>query len=612
MATVFTHAALPLIAAQAIDLPPERRRRFVVTGAVCATLADLDWLGVLVNVPVRESWGHRGMVHSLAAAVLLTLLVQLVFPVLPRRALKGWLWVLACCASHPLLDAFTHGEIGVALVAPFSDQRVLFPFQPIAVVPLGVNEIFGRFGVVVLFNEALTVLVPAAIVVMVLHAQGRRAAMRIAVSVGAWVIICAVVSSLPGFFAPLPRRLEGHLGATDEQRVGWIPTDPAVGLVTRFDELQRLQLFDRELAPPRPLWSSSFFPWWYGGEAGRWQDGTPRLIERTLFGVTPLEPHALEALLSAAKANDTAAQGALWNLSPTEKFDLAMGHLKLPATKDALARTHNGWPRYWYGLCNGVSGAALNEAEPYRVVEAVSPAGDRIRFHPQDIKALLAASWYQATEVTGPRNTCQHVGLDSGGMCSLSAATVVVATANALGLAHRGFIVDVVPALQNQFYAVAQARISVRRAPYPYDGTPSTPELEGKIDRLADVDVTFTLSSTTLGYGPGNRAVAGDATRFEKVGLVPVRITWPATLGLSKAGEIVAGRWTGNLADGPDTIFFGAGGPQLAEPPESAQAIKFNPGLDWPTVQALARASVDDGQNVPTVEISAVGKPPAP
>ena len=56
--------------------------------------------------------------------------------------------------SHPILDAFTDGGLGVALWWPMSDERVFFSPQWIPVSPLGSGILSAR-GAYVIGFEAL-------------------------------------------------------------------------------------------------------------------------------------------------------------------------------------------------------------------------------------------------------------------------------------------------------------------------------------------------------------------------------------------------------------------------------------------------------------------------
>jgi inner membrane protein len=579
MATLVTHAALPLIVSRAVGLEPQEARRVTIAAVLVSCLPDLDTLAFLFGIQARDPWGHRGAMHSLAFGLLLGVTAMLFLPRRPRV----WAFVLGAALSHGLLDFFTHGELGVALFAPFTAARFLFPWGPIAVAPLGVDEMLGRWGALVLLNELLVVWVPAWLIVT-------RPVPRVVL--GLWLIAIAVLGfTLPGFLQPLPRPLEAYLAEDPDFRpLRWLPSSDG-GVLTRFQDLQGLGLFDRELSPAQTPWSSSFFPSWYGGEAGRWQDSRVSLVGRTLFGFTPPTPEQLKS-----------GQLDLERLSPLEKYDLAIGAYDLPATKKTLAFTHNGTPRFWHGLCNGVATAATHHPEPFRTVDVVNPDGVRVRFLPNDVKALLAESYFWMSEVTGLKMLCSYVGLDSGRVCSMNAGAAVLATLNRLGRDETSYLVDVYPSRQAQLYAVARGRVTIVKGPYAYDGRPTSKLLKDKVARLVDVELSLTLSSTTLGYEPANQRTA-DPTRYEKVGLVPVRLTWPATLALGADGEILGGKWTGVPPDGPDTFLFTSGGPELLDGGNGTLA--FNPHVKWENVEKLAAASVDETSPAPTVSFGA-------
>jgi inner membrane protein len=576
MATLVTHAALPFIVSGALDLDPRERTRVTVAAAIVSCLPDLDTLSFLADVPARDPWGHRGGMHSIVFGLLLGAAAMLFLPRRPRI----WAFVLGAAVSHGLIDFFTHGDLGVALFAPFTAQRFLFPWGPIAVSPLGVDEMLGRFGALVLLNEALVVLLPAWLIVRAAQREPAR------LVTGIWLVSLPVAGlAMPGLLQPLPRPLEAYVPEDpDFAPLRWLPSDDG-GVVTRFDELKARGLFDTELSAAQTPWSSSFFPSWYGGEAGRWQDPRSELVLRTLRGVTPPSPEEL-------KSNALDVE----RLSPLEKYDLAVGAYDLPATKKTLAFTHNGHPRYWHGLCNGVATAAMNNPEPFRTVDVVNPDGIHVRFLPNDTKALLAASYFWMSEVVGLKLLCGYVGLDSGRVCSMNAGAAVLATLNRLGIDRSSYLVDVHPSRQAQLYAVARGRVSIRKGPYAYDGAQTSKRLSGKVTQLLDVDLTLILSSTTLPYAPANRPTV-DPTRYEKVGLVPATFTWPATLALGADGEILGGRWTGVPPDGPDTFLFTSGGPEMLD--GGAGTLAFNPWVKWSNVQKLAAASVDDDAGTP-------------
>ncbi len=161
MPTVMSHA----VAALALG-PAFRRARWPArvwwAGALCAVVPDADVLGVFVGVPLGSLFGHRGLTHSLAFAVVLAAVLA---PLLVPRGtrLRLWVYLFLATASHGVLDAMTDGGIGVALFAPFDAGRYYLPWRPIAVSPLGIRRFLSPRGLSVLTNEALYLWLPSAI-----------------------------------------------------------------------------------------------------------------------------------------------------------------------------------------------------------------------------------------------------------------------------------------------------------------------------------------------------------------------------------------------------------------------------------------------------------------
>ena len=75
MATVPAHALVGALTGLVAPAPPGLRRRFVVLGAVCAVIPDLDVIGFAFGVRYGDLLGHRGLFHSLPFAILLGCLV---------------------------------------------------------------------------------------------------------------------------------------------------------------------------------------------------------------------------------------------------------------------------------------------------------------------------------------------------------------------------------------------------------------------------------------------------------------------------------------------------------------------------------------------------------
>lgn len=172
MPTIFSH----VIAAAAVghtygDRPvPARFWRWT---AICSMLPDADVIGFGLGIRYADMLGHRGLSHSFAFAAVTGVLVALTFGARGRQRAMLALYFAVITASHALLDALTNGGLGVALFAPFSNERYFFPWTPIAVSPIGAG-FFSARGVRVLVSELQWIWVPSAVVVAAVWARRRR------------------------------------------------------------------------------------------------------------------------------------------------------------------------------------------------------------------------------------------------------------------------------------------------------------------------------------------------------------------------------------------------------------------------------------------------------
>jgi inner membrane protein len=135
-----------------------------VAGVACAVAPDLDVLGFRFGVQYGDFLGHRGLTHSIPFAAAATATVVAVcfrngVTGMSRRSL--WLYLFLAMASHGLLDAFTNGGLGIALLAPFDNSRYFFPVRPIEVSPIGVRSFLRDGGFGVLASEVPWVWLPS-------------------------------------------------------------------------------------------------------------------------------------------------------------------------------------------------------------------------------------------------------------------------------------------------------------------------------------------------------------------------------------------------------------------------------------------------------------------
>jgi inner membrane protein len=162
MPSVLGHPA-PALALAAAFVPRGAPRRLWVLGALCAAAPDLDVLAFSLGVPDAHPLGHRGLWHSVPfAAFAAACVTALAFPRARRgfSRLRAFAYLFLATASHGLLDAATDGGLGVALLAPFDDRRIFWPFRPIAVSPLGVDAFLSARGAAVLASELVWVWLP--------------------------------------------------------------------------------------------------------------------------------------------------------------------------------------------------------------------------------------------------------------------------------------------------------------------------------------------------------------------------------------------------------------------------------------------------------------------
>jgi inner membrane protein len=125
-----THAMLA-VAVGSAWAPKSAPWVFLIAGAVCAVVPDVDLLAPLLWAEGREF--HRTVTHSLLFAVV----VGAVAAISVKRLMSGnctrrlALYLALATASHGILDALTTHEMGVAFFSPISSERYVSFWQPI-------------------------------------------------------------------------------------------------------------------------------------------------------------------------------------------------------------------------------------------------------------------------------------------------------------------------------------------------------------------------------------------------------------------------------------------------------------------------------------------------
>lgn len=169
MPSIITHTAVSLALGLGLGgavIP----RRLLLAGVAASMIPDLDVIGFKLGIAYADSMGHRGITHSLLFAALLGLLAFVLARRLNARPMVAGLYVFASCVSHGLLDMCTNGGLGIAFLWPFSHERYFLPWQFIQVSPLSLREMFGPWGLRVVYSELHWVWLPALMVAATLTA----------------------------------------------------------------------------------------------------------------------------------------------------------------------------------------------------------------------------------------------------------------------------------------------------------------------------------------------------------------------------------------------------------------------------------------------------------
>jgi inner membrane protein len=189
MCSAITHAALGLAIGR-IGTGVRMPVRYWAAAAVLGVLPDVDGLRRSFGLGWDEGmWGHRGVTHSLPAAVLTAGVVTMaLFPfkagsvptpwASPIPKWQVWATFAAAMASHGLTDMLTNRGAGVTLFAPVSLYRSKWAFTPVEVSPMSVSAFFNERAWVILWSEFRWVLLPALMVVVAVEIARRKVFQR--------------------------------------------------------------------------------------------------------------------------------------------------------------------------------------------------------------------------------------------------------------------------------------------------------------------------------------------------------------------------------------------------------------------------------------------------
>ena len=162
--SIFTHAVVGIGLAR-IFTARSMPASYWLLAASLSMLPDLDVIAFAFGIPYGARFGHRGFAHSLFFALLVSAAAATwLYRRFPTDGWLLWATFFVITASHGILDAFTNGGMGIALLAPFDWSRLFFAWTPIQVSPIGLG-FFSAWGLRAFLSEVLWVWLPLGIVV---------------------------------------------------------------------------------------------------------------------------------------------------------------------------------------------------------------------------------------------------------------------------------------------------------------------------------------------------------------------------------------------------------------------------------------------------------------
>lgn len=173
MPTIFSHAIFAVVTGKAVTEKSVSYWFWFLT-AVCAIIPDADAVGFAFGIKYNSLFGHRGLTHSIFFALLFGSFIAFLvhkFLLTGISFVKLFVYFLLATFSHTFLDMLTDGGLGVALFAPFSNERFFLPWRPIEVSPIGLG-FFSNRGLIVILSEIIWVWLPALIIfasAMIIH-----------------------------------------------------------------------------------------------------------------------------------------------------------------------------------------------------------------------------------------------------------------------------------------------------------------------------------------------------------------------------------------------------------------------------------------------------------
>ena len=162
MASIFGHGLVAFTVTKVIESKTTKLLLFLaITSSI---LPDVDVLAFKFGIEYLHPFGHRGFTHSIAFALIWSVLLSFFFG--KQRKLIFMIVLFLSTLSHGVLDAMTTGGKGVGFLIPFENSRYFFPYRVIQVSPIGVEEFFSEWGIRVIMSELRYIAIPCFIVLL--------------------------------------------------------------------------------------------------------------------------------------------------------------------------------------------------------------------------------------------------------------------------------------------------------------------------------------------------------------------------------------------------------------------------------------------------------------
>lgn len=169
MPTIITHGFVGLIGGKIFS--EKEKLKFWILSALIPIIPDADVIAFRFGIPYESMLGHRGFSHSIIFALIIALIGmfaafrEVFFG--EKRWFQYFVFFFLIALSHPILDAFTNGGLGVGIFIPIDETRYFSPFRPIEVSPIGIRRFLDGSAFYVLWSEFFWVWIPFLLIYLI-------------------------------------------------------------------------------------------------------------------------------------------------------------------------------------------------------------------------------------------------------------------------------------------------------------------------------------------------------------------------------------------------------------------------------------------------------------